>query len=91
MPAKALTDLLSTGQAASILKVAPRTITKWFAAGWLKGHFIENGSTHQHRRIRLDSLVDFMVSHNMPLTMLDGSGLPMELIEREKTRIANRG
>ncbi|MFA6426095.1 MAG: helix-turn-helix domain-containing protein, partial [Phycisphaerae bacterium] len=36
-------DIFTTGQVAQICKVAPRTVTKWFDTGQLKGYRIPGG------------------------------------------------
>ncbi len=54
----------TTGDVARICQVAPRTVSKWFDTGRLKGYRIP-GSLD--RRIPRDGLVEFMRSHGMPL------------------------
>lgn len=54
----------TTGEVARICQVAPRTVSKWFDTGRLKGYRIP-GSLD--RRIPRDSLIEFMRSHGMPL------------------------
>jgi len=54
----------TTGDVARICLVAPRTVSKWFDTGRLKGYRIP-GSLD--RRIPRDSLIEFMRSHGMPL------------------------
>ena len=49
-------DVLTTGEVARICKVAPRTVTKWFDAGQLRGY-----------RIPVTQLIRFMRQNNMPL------------------------
>lgn len=56
-------DILTTGQVAQICKVAPRTVTKWFDTGQLKGYRIPGG---RDRRIPAAELIRFMKTHNMP-------------------------
>lgn len=63
-----LDDVLTTGQVAKICQVAPRTVSKWFDNGRLKGHRIPGS---QDRRIRLRALIDFMVLNHMPLGDLE--------------------
>ena len=53
----------TTGQVAKLAKVAPRTVSKWFDSGDLKGYRIP-GSLD--RRIPYESLLDFFRRHNMP-------------------------
>ena len=56
--------LYTTGDVARICQVAPRTVSKWFDTGRLKGYRIP-GSLD--RRIPRDNLIEFMRSHGMPL------------------------
>ncbi len=56
-------DILTTGQVAQICKVAPRTVTKWFDSGRLKGYRIPGG---RDRRIPAGELLRFMKTHNIP-------------------------
>jgi len=61
-------DILTTGQVAQICKVAPRTVTKWFDSGQLKGYRIPGG---RDRRIPAAELMRFMKTHNMPTDQLE--------------------
>jgi len=63
-------DILTTGQVAEICKVAPRTVTKWFDTGQLKGYRIPGS---RDRRIPKAELARFMRAHNIPTTGF-GSG-----------------
>ncbi len=56
---------------ATIGSVAPRTVSKWFDTGRLKGSRIPRGAV---RRIPTEVLREFMKSHGMPLGDLE----PME-------------
>ena len=56
-------DILTTGQVAEICKVAPRTVTKWFDTGQLRGYRIPGS---RDRRIPKAELIRFMKVHNMP-------------------------
>ena len=56
-------NVLTTGDVAKICNVAPRTVSKWFDTGKLKGYRIPGS---KDRRIPMDELVRFMKSHNMP-------------------------
>ena len=58
-----LKDVLTTGQVAQICNVAPRTVTKWFDAGQLKGYRIPGS---RDRRIPSNELVRFMQAHDIP-------------------------
>lgn len=57
-------DVLTTGEVARICKVAPRTVTKWFDSGQLRGYRIPGS---KDRRIPVNQLVRFMKANNMPL------------------------
>ena len=68
-------DVLTTGEVARICKVAPRTVTKWFDSGQLRGYRIPGS---KDRRIPVTQLIRFMRQNNMPL---DG------MVNFTKTRI----
>ena len=61
-------DVLTTGQVAQICNVAPRTVTKWFDSGQLKGYRIPGS---KDRRIPTSELIRFMKVHNMPTDALE--------------------
>ncbi len=69
-------SVLTTGEVAKICNVAPRTVSKWFDSGQLKGYRIPGS---KDRRIPADELVQFMRLHNMPTDGLV-SGLTRILI-----------
>ncbi len=60
-------NVLTTGDVAKICNVAPRTVSKWFDSGQLKGYRIPGS---KDRRIPLSELVRFMKTHNMPVNTL---------------------
>lgn len=60
-------SILTTGDVAKICNVAPRTVSKWFDNGQLKGYRIPGS---KDRRIPLSELVRFMKVHNMPTATL---------------------
>lgn len=60
-------NVLTTGDVARICHVAPRTVSKWFDSGQLKGYRIPGS---RDRRIPLSELVRFMKLHNMPVDAL---------------------
>lgn len=60
--------VFTTGQVAKICKVAPRTVSKWFDSGRLKGYRIPGS---QDRRIPREYLIKFLKEHNMPLGELE--------------------
>ena len=76
-------DILTTGEVAKICNVAPRTVSKWFDSGQLKGYRIPGS---KDRRIPLSSLMVFMKAHNIPLDGLQ-SGKTRVLIVDETTEI----
>lgn len=57
-------DVLTTGEVAKICNVAPRTVSKWFDSGSLKGYRIPGS---KDRRIPINELVKFMKAHGIPL------------------------
>lgn len=61
-------DVLTTGQVARICSVAPRTVSKWFDTGKLRGYRIPGS---KDRRIPFQQLVRFMRAHGIPLGDLD--------------------
>jgi excisionase family DNA binding protein len=60
-------NVLTTGDVAKICHVAPRTVSKWFDNGQLKGYRIPGS---KDRRIPVSELVRFMKMHNMPTAAL---------------------
>jgi len=60
--------VFTTGQVAKLCKVAPRTVSKWFDAGRLKGYRIPGS---QDRRIPREYLIKFLKEHGMPLGELE--------------------
>lgn len=65
-------DVLTTGEVAKICNVAPRTVSKWFDSGQLRGYRIPGS---KDRRIPVSQLVRFMRAHGIPLNGLDGEPL----------------
>ncbi|MFT5423787.1 MAG: excisionase family DNA binding protein [Phycisphaerales bacterium] len=57
-------DVLTTGEVAKICNVAPRTVSKWFDSGQLKGYRIPGS---KDRRIPVSELYRFMKAHNIPM------------------------
>ncbi len=68
--------VLTTGEVAKICSVAPRTVSKWFDAGHLRGYRIPGS---KDRRIPVEHLVRFMHAHGIPLNGLD-SGITRVLL-----------
>lgn len=74
-------DVLTTGQVAKICNVAPRTVSKWFDSGQLRGYRIPGS---KDRRIPLDQLIRFMRAHDMPLNGLDGATTRLLLVNEKE-------
>ena len=60
-------NVLTTGDVAKICHVAPRTVSKWFDNGQLRGYRIPGS---KDRRIPVNELIRFMKTHNMPTSEL---------------------
>ena len=60
--------VFTTGQVAKICHVAPRTVSKWFDTGKLKGYRIPGS---QDRRIPREQLIRFMKENHIPLGSLE--------------------
>lgn len=72
--------VLTTGEVAKICNVAPRTVSKWFDSGQLRGYRIPGS---KDRRIPVDQLVRFMRAHGIPLNGLDAGRTRVLLIESD--------
>jgi excisionase family DNA binding protein len=64
-------QVYTTGEVAKICQVAPRTVSKWFDSGKLRGYRIPGS---QDRRIPKDQLIRFMKEFGMPLNGLEQEG-----------------
>ncbi len=60
-------NVLTTGDVAKICNVAPRTVSKWFDHGQLKGYRIPGS---KDRRIPVSELIRFMKAHDIPASTL---------------------
>ncbi|MDD3586971.1 MAG: helix-turn-helix domain-containing protein [Thermoguttaceae bacterium] len=69
--------VFTTGQVAKICKVAPRTVSKWFDSGRLKGYRIPGS---QDRRIPREYLIKFLKEHGMPINGLEDESFAKVLI-----------
>lgn len=78
-------DILTTGEVAKICNVAPRTVSKWFDSGQLRGYRIPGS---KDRRIPLNALVKFMRAHQIPLDGLQ-SGQTRVLIVDDESEIVD--
>lgn len=78
-------DVLTTGEVAKICNVAPRTVSKWFDSGQLRGYRIPGS---KDRRIPMSSLIQFMKDHGIPF---DGvmSGKTRVLVVDDEAEITN--
>jgi len=63
--------VFTTGHVAKICQVAPRTVSKWFDSGKLRGYRIPGS---QDRRIPRDQLIRFLKENGMPLGALEEEG-----------------
>jgi excisionase family DNA binding protein len=73
-------DVLTTGQVARICNVAPRTVSKWFDTGQLRGYRIPGS---KDRRIPLQALIRFMKAHGMPLTGIESGQTRILILDNE--------
>ncbi|MEM1011395.1 MAG: response regulator [Planctomycetota bacterium] len=74
-------DVLTTGEVAKICNVAPRTVSKWFDSGSLKGYRIPGS---KDRRIPLNHLVRFMKEHDIPLGGLKTGNTRVLIVDDER-------
>jgi len=73
-------DVLTTGQVAQICNVAPRTVTKWFDSGQLKGYRIPGS---RDRRIPTSELIRFMKAHDIPTDALEVGKIRVLVIDSD--------
>jgi excisionase family DNA binding protein len=79
-------NVLTTGDVAKICNVAPRTVSKWFDTGQLKGYRIPGS---KDRRIPVNELIRFMKAHNIPeAEMLTGKIRVLILDSNEEASLA---
>ncbi|HEY3241781.1 MAG TPA: response regulator [Phycisphaerae bacterium] len=74
-------EVLTTGEVARICNVAPRTVSKWFDSGQLRGYRIPGS---KDRRIPISYLVRFMRAHGMPLNGLDSGRVRVVLVDTDE-------
>ena len=79
-------NVLTTGDVAKICNVAPRTVSKWFDSGQLKGYRIPGS---KDRRIPLSELMRFMKVHNMPTSVLAAGKIRVLIADNEDSPISN--
>jgi len=80
-------SVLTTGEVARICNVAPRTVSKWFDSGQLKGYRIPGS---RDRRIPIAALSRFMKQHNMPLDGLGIHKTRVLMVDADSNRISER-
>lgn len=73
-------EVLTTGQVAKICRVAPRTVSKWFDNGQLRGYRIPGS---KDRRIPLAQLVRFMKAHGIPMEELEDGAIRVLVVDDE--------
>jgi excisionase family DNA binding protein len=78
-------DVLTTGEVAKICNVAPRTVSKWFDSGSLRGYRIPGS---KDRRIPVSELMKFMRAHGIPMDGMT-SGRTRVLIVDDETDITS--
>lgn len=74
-------NVLTTGDVAKICNVAPRTVSKWFDNGQLKGYRIPGS---KDRRIPVSELIRFMKEHNMPTTAVPSSKTRVLIVDSDE-------
>jgi excisionase family DNA binding protein len=72
--------VLTTGEVAKICNVAPRTVSKWFDSGQLRGYRIPGS---KDRRIPVEHLIRFLRSHGMPLNGLDSGQTRVVILDAD--------
>ena len=75
-------EVLTTGQVARICHVAPRTVSKWFDTGKLRGYRIPGS---RDRRIPVEHLIAFMRTHGIPLDGLDGGSCRILIMDSTRS------
>ncbi len=71
-------NVLTTGDVAKICNVAPRTVSKWFDSGQLKGYRIPGS---KDRRIPVNELIRFMKQNNMPAPSLPTGRMRVMIVD----------
>lgn len=74
-------DVLTTGEVAKICNVAPRTVSKWFDTGKLRGYRIPGS---KDRRIPAQQLIRFMRAHGIPLDGMSTGLTRVLLVEGDR-------
>lgn len=74
---RGLAPVFTTGQAAKLCRVAPRTVCKWFDAGRLKGYRLPLSND---RRIPRDELLRFLRENGMPVDGVEATAARVLLL-----------
>ncbi len=74
-------DVLTTGEVAKICNVAPRTVSKWFDSGSLRGYRIPGS---KDRRIPVGELIKFMRAHGIPLDGLSSGRTRVLIVDDQQ-------
>src|SRR5204863_5701434 len=74
-------EVLTTGEVAKICNVAPRTVSKWFDSGTLKGYRIPGS---RDRRIPTSELIKFMKAHGIPLEGIASGRTRVLIVDDER-------
>lgn len=78
-------SVFTTGEVARICNVSPRTVSKWFDSGQLRGFRIPGS---KDRRIPLNQLLRFMRAHGIPVDNLE-TGTKRILVLDSDTELGN--
>lgn len=81
-------DVLTTGEVAKVCNVAPRTVSKWFDSGQLKGYRIPGS---KDRRIPVAQLVKFMKAHGIPLDGLSTGQIRVLVVDGDADVVSTLG
>jgi len=73
-------NVLTTGDVAKICNVAPRTVSKWFDSGQLRGYRIPGS---KDRRIPVNELIKFMKVNKIPATALAVGKIRVLLVDSD--------
>lgn len=74
-------DVLTTGEVAKLCNVAPRTVSKWFDSGQLKGYRIPGS---KDRRIPVAELIKFMRAHGIPMDTLNDGRTRVLIVDEDQ-------
>ncbi len=74
-------EVLTTGEVAKICNVAPRTVSKWFDSGSLKGYRIPGS---RDRRIPSVELMKFMRAHGIPVEGVNSGRTRVLIVDGER-------